>query len=113
MHDPTEGGVATALWELAEASGQTLHVTAEAWPLLPEAAQLCAFYGLDPLGAIASGALLLTVKPDLEVAVVEALAAAGIAAYHLGHMAQGAPEVHFQGGILPRPAQDEVTRLFD
>ena len=113
MHDPTEGGVATALWELAEASGHALHVTAEAWPLLPEAARLCAFYGLNPLGAIASGALLLTVKPASAAAVVAALSAAGIATYSLGHMAPGAPEVHFQGGILPRPAQDEVTRLFD
>jgi hydrogenase expression/formation protein HypE len=113
MHDPTEGGVATALWELAEASGQAVHVTAESWPLLPEAARLCAFYGLDPLGAIASGALLLTVSPDSEEAVIAALASAGIAAYRLGHMAGGAPEVHFRGGILPRPERDEIARLFD
>jgi hydrogenase expression/formation protein HypE len=60
MHDPTEGGVATGLWELAEASGRGIEIRPEALKPLPEGAALCRAFGLDPLGCIASGALLLT-----------------------------------------------------
>ncbi len=113
MHDPTEGGLATALWELAEASGHTVEVTVSGWPVCPEGEKLCAFYHLDPLAAIASGALLLTVEEAAESPVMAALAAAGINVYRLGRMAAGAAQVLYQGGLLPRPARDEIARLFD
>jgi hydrogenase maturation factor len=41
MHDPTEGGLATALWELADAAGVGLVVEAERIPVLAEGASLC------------------------------------------------------------------------
>lgn len=113
MHDPTEGGLATALWELAEASGHTVAVTAPGWPIRPEGRLLCAFYGLDPLGAIASGALLLTVRSDAVDGVMNALARAGIDVYRLGHIRQGGAQVLTGEGLLPRPARDEIARLFE
>ncbi len=61
MHDPTEGGVLTALWELAEASGKTLRVDTQKIPVPPLARRVCDVFGIDPLRAIASGALLMTV----------------------------------------------------
>ena len=42
MHDPTEGGLATALAELAEASGAGLQIEEERVPVLPEAARVAA-----------------------------------------------------------------------
>src|SRR5262249_57995540 len=63
MHDPTEGGVATGLWELAQAAGVGLHISAEQLPVLPEGAILCEAFGLDPLGTIASRSLLAPVPP--------------------------------------------------
>ncbi len=113
MHDPTEGGLATALWEVAEASGRALHLEVTAWPLLEEGAQLCAFYGLDPLGAIASGALLLTARPEAEDRVRAALEAAGIPVHRLGRVAAGPATVWYGGVLLPRPARDEIARLFE
>jgi hydrogenase maturation factor len=112
MHDPTEGGVATALWELSEASGHPLEITIEAWPVLPEGQRLCALYGLDPLGAIASGALLLTVRPEREPAVCAALRQAGIPVYTLGRVMDGPPDVFQHGRLLPCPPRDEIARLF-
>jgi hydrogenase maturation factor len=53
MHDPTEGGLATACWEMAEAAEAGVRVERERVPLLPEGARLCAAFGLDPLGTIA------------------------------------------------------------
>jgi len=60
MHDPTEGGVATGLWELADASGCGLEVELDEVPVAPVTAAACAAFGLDPLGTIASGGLLAT-----------------------------------------------------
>ena len=46
MHDPTEGGVATACWELAQAAGVGLRVDRERIPVLPRGAR--ALRGLRP-----------------------------------------------------------------
>ena len=51
MHDPTEGGIATGLHELAEAANLGLEIQAEALPLLPETEQLCRHFHLDPPGS--------------------------------------------------------------
>lgn len=116
MHDPTEGGLATGLWELAEASGRGMEIESDALPILPEGRGLCEAFGLDPLGAIASGSLLLTAPPDDATKIVVALAAEGIAARVVGEVS-GPPGVrlHDSGGVssLPRPARDEIARLFE
>lgn len=64
MHDPTEGGVITGLHELATAAHVGLEIDLAAIPIPPLARRLCAAFGLDPLGTIASGALLATVRAD-------------------------------------------------
>lgn len=63
MHDPTEGGLRTGLWELAYASRVGIRIEEEKIPVLPETETICRFYGLDPLGLLASGALILTLSP--------------------------------------------------
>jgi hydrogenase maturation factor len=116
MHDPTEGGLATALWELAEAASVGLRVEAECIPLLPEGQALCALFGLDPLGTIASGALLLAVAPMDADRIGAALSRRGIACARIGQvLPPAAGVVLVEGGRdrpLPRFAQDEITRLF-
>jgi hydrogenase maturation factor len=62
MHDPTEGGLATGLLELALAAGVGLRIDRAAIPILAECRVLCQALGLT-LGVIASGALLLTCSP--------------------------------------------------
>jgi hydrogenase maturation factor len=64
MHDPTEGGVATGLYELAVAGGVSMEIDLDVIPVSPLAAKLCAAFDLDPLGTIASGALLATCAPE-------------------------------------------------
>jgi hydrogenase expression/formation protein HypE len=116
MHDPTEGGVATALWEVADAAGVGLAVEAERIPLLPEGAALCREFGLDPLGTLASGALLLALAPTDAGSVLHALAREGIDAAFIGRVvSREAGVVLTRGGQpepLPRFDQDEITRLF-
>jgi hydrogenase maturation factor len=113
MHDPTEGGLLGALWELAEACGYTLVIDPAAVPIPPLAARLCAALGLDPLATIASGALLLTAPPASAPAIVAALHAAGLACAEIGQVAAGAAHITSPAGQpLPRPARDEIARLF-
>ena len=117
MHDPTEGGLAGALWELAEAGGCSLWFDPTQVPVPPLAARVCAAFGLDPLAAIASGALLLTApEPDAALICV-ALTAAGIRCGAIGAVEPGPAGVWQPGPAgrepLPRPARDAVARLFE
>lgn len=117
MHDPTEGGVATALWELAEASRMTIHVNPDRIPIPPLSARICEIFGLNPLGAIASGSLLLTVPSETKSAVIAALNGAGIESAEIGVMAAGPPEVVVSSGtarkLLPRFDRDEIGRVYE
>jgi len=117
MHDPTEGGLATALWELAAAAGVGLRVYRDAIPILPETQALCQRFGLDPLGLIASGALLATVPAGQAEEAVRLLAEAGIAARCIGEVLPAGEGVWLRdaGGDqpLPRFARDEFARLVE
>jgi len=115
MHDPTEGGVATALHELAWAAGVGLMVHSEVIPVFPETQALCNHYHLDPLGLIASGALLI-VAPDKQVtAILGALTDAAIRATVIGEITERSQGVKMTtaDGIcdLPLFEQDELTRI--
>ncbi|MEM1598121.1 MAG: AIR synthase family protein [Pyrobaculum sp.] len=63
MHDPTEGGLAAALAEVAYASGVTIQVDREAVIVYREVEELCRAFGIDPLETLSSGVLLATVPP--------------------------------------------------
>lgn len=116
MHDPTEGGLATGLWELSEASGCRLEVDLDPdqpfW--LPEGKAMCAALGLDPAAAIASGALLLAVNPEYVERTTHAFEQAGIARFLVGRVAgRGVGVVDVRRGEVARPARDEIARLFE
>ena len=64
MHDPTEGGLINGLIEMAWASEKEIEVDLEKVHIYKESHILCQEFGLNPLGVIASGALLLTVSPS-------------------------------------------------
>lgn len=116
MHDPTEGGVATALAELAAASNVGLAVELEKILVPPLARRLCAEFGLDPLGTIASGALLAACEPAHAPELQALWAAAGRESAVIG---RALPEheglrATRNGAPVPFPqfAADELTRLW-
>jgi hydrogenase maturation factor len=117
MHDPTEGGLAAALWELAEAGSHTLVVDRTAVPISALSARICAAFGLDPLATIASGALLLTTARADARAIIKALAEASIDCVPIGRVQAGAPVVWQETGSgclpLPRPERDEIGRVYE
>jgi hydrogenase maturation factor len=117
MHDPTEGGLATGLLELARAADVGLEVDEGTIPILPETQTLCTHLGLDPLGLIASGALLLAVTPGDVAAILDALGEAGIAAARIGRVVERERGIVLQSTAgtrpLPRFERDEIARLFE
>jgi hydrogenase expression/formation protein HypE len=116
MHDPTEGGIATALHELADAAGVGLRIDRDRIMVLPEGQRLCDAFGLDPLGTIASGALVMTLDPADAGVVIHALARESIDCHFIGQVvdrAQGRMLVEgTKSWPLPIFPQDEITRLF-
>ena len=116
MHDPTEGGVATALHELADAAGVGLRIDRDRLTILPEGRELCAAFGLDPLGTIASGALLLTLAPADAGIVIHALARESIDSHFIGQVVPREQGVVLVQGSRQEPlpvfAQDEIAKLF-
>jgi len=116
MHDPTEGGLATGLRELALASQVGLVVDEGEIEVLPECRRLCAEFGLDPLGTIASGALLLALSPEDASELVRVLASEQIRAAIIGHIVPEAEGLMMEsrGNAVPLPLfpRDEVARLF-
>lgn len=114
MHDPTEGGLAAALWELAQAAGRRLAVDVTAVPVPELAARVCDAFGLDPLAAIASGALLLTAAAEDAPAIMDALHEAGIACTQIGEVVVGETAVVQPDGTpLPRPPRDAITQVYE
>jgi hydrogenase expression/formation protein HypE len=116
MHDPTEGGVATALHELADAAGVGLRIDRSRITVIPEGAELCRAFGLDPLGTIASGALLMTLAPAEAGIVIHALAREGIDSHFIGQVVRREQGVLLTDRArqepLPTFEQDEITRIF-
>jgi len=117
MHDPTEGGLATGLWELAQASCHGIIVDLAQVQRFPETAALCQALDLDPLGLLGSGALLVTASPVDAERMVKALDVAGIGASIIGQVIDGPPLVQATttDGVVPFPAfaRDELARLFE
>ena len=86
MHDPTEGGLASALQELAFASEVNISIDSEAVEVLPLCRVICNALNIDPWGLISSGALLATVSPDEATGARAALEASGIQAKIIGNV---------------------------
>ena len=116
MHDPTEGGLATGLREIATAAGVGLSVDMESIPLLSECREICDALELDPMGLIASGSLLATVPAEDTARVVDALTHEGIAAAEIGIVtpADDGIKLRTADGLLDLPTfpRDELARYF-
>ncbi len=115
MHDPTEGGLWTGLYELAVATGKGMHIEADSIAVYPETELLCQAFGLDPLGLIASGALLVVVASQDTSRLMAGLGKEGVNAVRIGHLTTKKDGVRIRReGKLEEIAplsQDEIARL--
>lgn len=122
MHDVTEGGVTTATYELATAA--KLGVTVYSDKLLGSPVLygditriLCDTFGLNPLGVISSGAMLIASGPEKGEAICRALRTAGINADIIGKFLPPEHGLWLEdttGAQHPLPIfeTDEIAKLF-
>jgi hydrogenase maturation factor len=115
LHDPTEGGIANALWELAEASDVGLIVVESEIPLYWESTRLAELFDINLLGAIASGALLIAASESDTSGILDNLSEAEINAQVIGRVVEKKQGVKLMRGEqrtdLPRFDADEITRM--
>jgi len=64
LRDPTRGGLATTLNEIAEQSGVSIRIDEEKIPVREEVASACEMLGLDPLYVANEGKLIAAVAPE-------------------------------------------------
>ncbi len=113
MHDPTEGGVLTGLWEMAQAACRRFVVDVAAVPVVAETRLLCEKLGIDPLRVIASGCLLITIRADKADGLRRRLRRMGIDAAIVGNVRRGqAGLFDTRGKAIAVSATDEIAKLF-
>ena len=114
MHDPTEGGLAMALRELAAAADVGIVIRRESIHILPECRVICKAVGLDPLGLIASGSLLVVCDPAVTDRIVERLRSFDISVSVIGRIVEKSCGVKFEDGEdVPIFERDEIARYFE
>jgi len=114
LHDPTEGGLLGAVWELAEAAGCGFEIQAAAVPVRPETRAICALFEADPLKLISSGALLAA-GPDGR-ALAAGLRAGGVEAAVIGRLTGGPGRWLLNGDRrldVGPVVRDELWRILD
>ena len=114
MHDPTEGGLINGVVEMAWASNKEMEVDLEKVHIYEESRILCQEYGLDPLGVIASGGLLLTVSPPDLSAFQNAFRKTSIPIQVIGQVKEGPARVLAMDGKEIKPfSRDEILKIYE
>ena len=113
LHDPTEGGLAAGLAELADASGLRLQVREHDVLWFEPGRAVCQALGADPWATLASGTLLASFPPQRVHEALAALEQSGVPARAIGRAAAGQPGVFVDGRPLPPPTRDEVARVLE
>ena len=116
MHDPTEGGLADGLLEMAAAAGVALSVDRDAVPVREETRAVCDAVGIDPLRAFGSGALLAAVPPADAADALASLEAADVPATEIGEATESAsddPRVELGDETITEPGRDAMYALWE
>lgn len=116
MHDPTEGGVATAIHELADASSLGVEVFLDRIHVSSATRAICAALDISPYGLLSSGALLFAADPSARESLESAFSNADVGLARIGRMRPD-PEERTATRMgtkmaLPRYDADEITRAF-
>ncbi len=106
MHDPTEGGLATAVREVAAASGLGAALFDRPLPVPEPARAICDRFGVDVLGLLSSGSLLVACDPRDTPAL-----AALPGATHIGVLCPAGEGFRLGDRPLPEFDRDELARV--
>jgi hydrogenase maturation factor len=113
MHDPTEGGVAGGIHEMADSANLSFELHQEKIRVEPETAAICRHFDIDPLRLIGSGALLISAQPDKANEIIAKLQSQNIPATVIGKFVSNLTkrtliQPNRQATILQRPTSDHL-----
>ncbi len=121
MHDVTEGGITTAVFELATAAELGVVVYSDKFlgsPILYSdiTRTLCDMFGLNPLGVISSGAMLIAAAPEKGETICQTLGEAGVNAGIIGKFLPSESGMSLEDATgtrqpLPIFQTDEIAKL--
>jgi len=111
MRDPTRGGVATALNEIAQQSQVGIRLFEQALPIDQSVIGACELFGMDPLYMANEGKLLIFVAADEADKALETLRSSkyGADAAIIGEVVEGRPSVIMKTAIGSSRIIDELT----
>jgi len=116
MHDPTEGGIFTALNEIADASGVGLKIFLDDIPVDEITITVCNALGVNPYLLLSSGTLLFTVERGYADTIRESLMKRRIRATVIGEVIKDKEKrilIDEEGEkTLPRQEKDEIWKLY-
>lgn len=117
FHDPTEGGLATGLAEMAIASNTGILIERSKIKILPEPQKLSKIYELEPLGTISSGSLLIAIGDNSCQELIELLRNNNINAEKIGKFVKKPKSLRIKekdGKINPLfySETDEITKIY-
>jgi len=115
MHDATEGGLATAVYEMAQAANVGCVINKERLLYLTKGKLMCEHFGIDPLGCISSGCLLAAVSQRDVKPFLAYMKRNGYPVAHIGDFIDGPHYILRKEGKdykLPVFAADEITKIF-
>ncbi|HUK51531.1 MAG TPA: AIR synthase family protein [Terriglobales bacterium] len=118
MHDPTEGGLLQGVWELAEASNVGFRIQESEISILPETAQICSVFNLDPLRLMSSGCLLIVAQKQSSRKILRRLRAHDIPGNVIGKITSlksGRKLVRTDGRVreIGPSERDELYRVIE
>jgi hydrogenase maturation factor len=111
LHDPTEGGLAAGLHELAHASGVGIRIDRGAVLWFAPGVAVCRALGGDPWATLASGTLLAAFTAEAAEPALAAFMDQGYPAAVIGTAEPGSGVRDTTGGSIPWPEHDELDRL--
>jgi len=88
MHDVTEGGVFSALYEVAKASDQGMIINKKNIGVSEETKAVCEVFELDPYITLGEGALVITCHPSRVQELIEVLSSRDTTASHVGEIVE-------------------------
>jgi hydrogenase maturation factor len=116
MHDVTEGGLATALEEMSTAGSHKIKIYLDKIPIFPETRKICDLLGIDPMGLIGSGSLLICCRKAGCEKLIADVRDAGIEIACIGEVmdrGQGVNAYKKNRQVRwPAFEVDEITKLF-
>ena len=117
MHDITEGGLATALNEMSVAGRHRIKVDMNRIPIFPQTEKISRLMGIDPMGLIGSGSLLICCRKNDTDRLIKQIQDAGIKVACIGEVMESGQGIEAEriGRPVPWPSfeVDEITRLFE